>query len=664
MKTPPPAQDIWIELPDGRRLAARLWLPAEDRLPAPAILEYLPYRQRDGTSERDDGNYPVFAAAGYAGVRVDMAGNGESDGLMTDEYLEDELAVGQEVIAWIAAQPWCDGAVGMIGISWGGFNGLQIAMRDDVPALRAIVTVCSTHDRYRQETHFIGGCVLNDNFTWGAQMGALSSRPPDPQMRPDWREMWLERMRKLPHFAADWLRHQRHGAYWKHGSVCEDWSAIDCAVLTIGGWADSYSDTPAVLLEHLSAPVKALVGPWEHRYPNIAAISPRADFHGEVIRWFDRWLKGEENGVERLPGYRAYMQEHNLPPARKYSAQRGRWVSEPRMPLSSPPLIFYLAESGLVSEPTVAEVVVTSPQDIGMTTGNYCPGMRVDDELPADQREDDGKSVCFDSAVLTDAVEILGAPLLEVEFSVDQPQAILALRLCDVDAGGSSQRVSYLPFNLAHRESDERPTHLRPGRRYRLSVPMRHCAHRFVAGHRIRLALSTSYWPTVWPSPVKASVTLHLQNCRLRLPLRPPPAAEAAQTAPAEPPAPPTDAPVYDCSRAASNESEVITHADGSREWVIRDDMGEKRNPHHGMEVGATIIQKFFIHPDDPLSARAETIWEYTYRRGDWCARVETRHLMTSDAHSFVLYRKVTAYEGDNQVLEKVWNDVIARDCC
>ena len=170
------------------------------------------------------------------------------------------------------------------------------------------------------------------------------------------------------------------------------------------------------MLEHLSAPVKALVGPWEHRYPNIAAISPRADFHGEVIRWFDRWLKGEENGVERLPGYRAYMQEHNLPPARKYSAQRGRWVSEPRMPLSSPPLIFYLAESGLVSEPTVAEVVVASPQDIGMTTGNYCPGMRVDDELPADQREDDGKSVCFDSAVLTDAVEILGAPLLEVEF--------------------------------------------------------------------------------------------------------------------------------------------------------------------------------------------------------------------------------------------------------
>ena len=657
-------QYIWINLPDGRQLSARLWLPPNDKLPAPAILEYLPYRHRDGTSERDDGNYPVFAAAGYAGVRVDMAGSGESDGLMTDEYLQDELATGQEVIEWIAAQPWCSGAVGMIGISWGGFNGLQIAMRN-VPALRAIVTVCSTHDRYRQETHYIGGCVLSDNFNWGAQMSSISSRPPDPQVRPDWREVWLERMQRLPHHAADWLHQQRHGAYWKHGSVCEDWAAIDCAVLAVGGWADSYSDTPAVLLQHLSAPVKALVGPWEHRYPNIAAIAPQADFHGEVIRWFDRWLKGEENGAEHLPGYRVYMQEHNMPPVPGYTAQRGHWISEPQMPLASPPRSFYLAKAGLTQTPAAAEcVTVASAQDVGMTAGNYCPGMRVDNELPADQRLDDEKSVCFDSDVLTTAADILGAPLVEIEFSADRPQALLALRLCDVAADGSSQRVSYMVFNLTHRNSHERPVYLQPGQRYRLAIPLRHCAHRFAAGHRIRLALSTAYWPIVWPSAAKAAVVLHLQNCRLQLPQRPPLPAEMPHTAPAAPAAPSPPKPAYECLRAAVNKSEVITHADGGCEQVIIDDMGEKRNPHHGMEVGLKVTQKFFIHPDNPLTAKAETLWECTQRRGEWSVRITTQHVMTGDAHSFNLYRKVTAYEGNKKILEKEWKDTLARDCC
>ena len=658
-----PSQYIWIELLDGRRLSARLWLPEDNQQPAPAILEYLPYRQRDGTSERDDGNYPIFAAAGYAGVRVDMAGNGDSDGLMTDEYLEDELATGQEIIEWIAAQPWCSGAVGMIGISWGGFNGLQIAMRD-VPALRAIVTVCSTHDRYRQETHYIGGCVLNDNFNWGAQMTALSTRPPDPQMRSDWREMWLERIQKLPFLAADWLRHQRHSAHWKHGSVCEDWSAIQCAVLTVGGWADSYSDTPAVLLENLSAPVKALVGPWEHRYSHIAKIAPQADFHNEVIQWFDCWLKGENNNAKQMPAYRAYMQEYT-PPSPKLKPMRGRWVSEPSMPLATPPLLLYMAPSALCEAPLQqeAEHTFTSAQDVGMATGNYCPGMRVDDELPDDQRIDDEKSLCFDSKILDAAVDILGAPVVEVEFSVDQPQAMLAMRLCDVAPDGSSQRVSYMVFNLTHRNGHERPVDLQPGQRYRLSIPLRHCAHRFVAGNRIRLALSTSYWPLVWPSPLTTAMTLHLKNCHLQLPHRQSPTTEREHTIPATPP-PVTEKSTYQQLRAATNKNEVLTRADGTREIILSDDLGEAQNPHHAMEIGATVQQKFSIHPDNPLSAIAETKWEYTYRRDHWNTRIVSQNKMTCDAYSFILFREVIAYEGEDEILKKTWHEIIARDCC
>ena len=653
-------ENTWIELQDGRRLAARLWLPdSAQKNPAPAILEYLPYRLRDGTAERDENNYPSFAAAGYAGVRVDIAGNGDSDGYMADEYLEDELASGEEVIEWIAAQPWCSGAVGMIGISWGGYNGLQIAMRRPA-ALKAVVTVCSTDNRYQRCTHYIGGCLLNDNFNWGAQMTALSCRPPDPETREDWREIWFDRMQRLPFLAADWLRHQRQSAHWKHGSVCEDWSAIQCPVLTIGGWADSYSDTPPILAEYLTAPVKAMVGPWEHRYPNIAKVGPQADFHGEVIRWFDRWLKGEQNNVEQLPAYRAYIQDHGYP-SPKLDERPGRWIGEAQWPSTTPPLILRLTPGTLAAAPAVADVVVCSAQNIGDAAGNYCPGMRVNDELPDDQRRDDEKSVCFDGVPLAESLEILGAPKVEIEFSADRPQALLAFRLCDVAPDGSSTRVSFMTFNLTHLGGHERPVDLSPGRHYRVCIPLRHCGHRFIAGHRLRLAVSTAYWPTVWPSSVKATVTLHLENCRLILPQRQNTAIEAQSAL-----APPTvgDTLTFMQLRPPTCKTERATLADGACQLATIDDLGETRNPHNGMESGATVRQMFSIHPDNPLSARAETIWVYTHRRGDWRARVQSENIMTAGASEFHLFRKISAYEGDVLVLEKTWDETIPRDCC
>lgn len=654
-------ENVEIELRDGRRLAARLWLPEGARQnPLPAILEYLPYRLRDGTAECDEGNYVAFAAAGYVGVRVDIAGNGDSDGYMADEYLEDELASGEEVIEWIAAQPWCSGAVGMIGISWGGYNGLQIAMRRP-PALKAIVTVGSTHDRYEQCTHYIGGCLLNDNFNWGAQMTAVSSSPPDPEMREDWREVWLERLQRLPFLAADWLRHQRHSAHWKHGSVCEDWHAIQCPVLAVGGWADSYSDTPPVLAEHLSAPVKALMGPWEHRYPHLAKVGPRADFHGEVSRWFDRWLKGEQNGAEQLPAYRAYIQSHRRP-SPKLSERAGRWVGEAQWPSSSPPLILQLAPGVLAAAPAAAaDIVVCSAQDVGEAAGNYCPGMRVDDELSDEQRRDDEKSVCFDGAPLAVPLEILGAPEVEIEFSAAHPQGLLAFRLCDVAPDGTSDRVSFMVFNLTHHGGHERPADLRPQRRYRVRIALRHCGHCFAATHRLRLAVSTAYWPMVWPSPAAAAVTLHLENCRLILPQRRETAGEE-KFAPALPPA--ENASAFEKLRPAAGKTERITLADGTCQLTISDDLGETRNPHNGMESGATVCHIFSIHPDNPLSARAETTWVCTHRRGDWHTQVRSENTMTASAHEFRLFRKIAAYAGEVLVLEKTWDETVPRDCC
>ena len=226
MRTVVEDPDHAIVMPDATRLSARLWRPddANDD-PVPLILEFLPYRKRDGTCARDALTHPYFAARGYACARVDMRGNGDSEGLMEDEYSAQELDDAVEVIKWAAAQPWCNGRVGMMGISWGGFNSLQVAaLAPD--ALKAIITLCSTVDRYADDIHYKGGCLLNENLGWGATMWSYSSRAPDPALRADWREMWLDRLKNEPFLPSLWLRHQRRDAYWQHGSVCEDFGAI------------------------------------------------------------------------------------------------------------------------------------------------------------------------------------------------------------------------------------------------------------------------------------------------------------------------------------------------------------------------------------------------------------------------------------------------------
>ncbi len=648
-------ENIWIPLPDGRRLAAKLWLP-EEAGPAPAILEYLPYRKRDGTAPRDATTHSVFASHGFACVRVDIAGTGESDGLFDDEYSEQELSDGEAVIAWISDQKWCDGNIGMIGISWGGFNGLQLAYRRP-EALKAVVTVCSTADRFADDIHYMGGCLLTDNFNWSGQMNAYQTRPPDPALRDDWKPRWIERMDTLPFLAADWLRHSARDDFWKHGSVCEDWDAINAATLAIGGWADAYVNTPSALAANLSAPVKALVGPWDHKYPHIARINP-ADFHGEVLQWFKHWLKGRDNGAQNLPAYRVFMQEHD-DPSPDYKPRKGRWIAEQSWP--SPNVterVLCLSAGTLSEEPADGTAVISTLQHVGVDSSYFCPGMRIGHELAGDQSDDDALSVCFDSEPLDEALEILGRPEIEIKFLVDKPAAQLCFRLCEVDADGVSQRVSYRPFNMTCHSGFASPEPLVPGKTYTARIPLNECAHRFSAGNRIRLAVSTSYWPVTWPSPEHASVELDLAHCRLQLPVRyvdaePDPVA----------PSPPHKYPVWQGEelRPATGKADRFVEEDGTVVLETFDDFGADRDATHGLEVGSHVWQRFSIHPDDPLSARHEAKWRFDFRRGDWSVSIDTENLMTSTLDEFILHRSIVAYEGGEKVFEKQQTETVAR---
>lgn len=650
--------DLGIVLPDGCRLSARVWMP-EDAMenPVPAILEFLPYRKRDGTTARDNLTHPYIAGHGYACLRVDMRGNGDSEGLMEDEYSVQELNDACAVIEWIAAQPWSTGKVGMMGISWGGFNSLQVAALQP-EALKAIITLCSTDDRYADDIHYKGGLLLNENLGWGATMLAYSSRSPDPALVGDkWRSMWLDRLDHEPFLPAVWLAHQTRDAYWKRGSVCEDFSAIKAATLAVGGWGDAYKNAVPRLMEGIKAPVKGIVGPWVHKYPHFAVPEPRIGFLQEALRWWDRWLKDIDTGVENDPAYRGYLMD-SVRPKSWYTERPGYWIAEPQWPSKTirSEVLHLSADKSLSARRGGAfSHLVASPQDCGMMGGEYC-AIWLGPELPGDQRRDDALSVCYDGDILEKAVDIVGAPEISLTVSSDKPVAMVAVRLCDVHPDGASTRITYGVFNLCHRDSHEKPQALTPGEPVKIRFKLDDIAYRVPAGHRLRIAVSSSYWPMVWPSPEAVSLTLHAGALDL-------PSRDLATGDEWTFPEPEAASPwQLDILRKGTN-SRRIEHdqVNGRIILSIEDDFGEARDKEHRLVHGSVARERWEIHADDPLSAYGETHWTELSGRDEWRVRTETFTTMRSDKANFHLTGRIEAYENDELVFERNFAETIAR---
>ena len=628
-----------IPLKDGTMLAARIWLPEDaDQQPVPAILEYLPYRKRDGTYERDALTHPYLAGHGYAGVRVDLRGSGESSGLLFDEYAKQEQDDGLEVIAWLAAQPWCSGVVGMMGISWGGFNALQIAARRP-PALKAVVSLCSTDDRYADDAHYMGGTLLTAGLEWGSFFFGSMCLPPDPMLvGASWRTMWLQRLENVPLFFETWLRHQRRNAYWQHGSVCEDYGAIACPVYAVGGWTDAYTNAIPRLLERLLVPRKGLIGPWAHAYPHFARPGPQIGFLQEMLRWWDHWLKGVDTGVMDGPMLRAWMAD-SVKPAAHHEVLPGRWVGEPTWPApGQTPRRLFLTDAGLRSEPEPLSVrALSSPQTVGRCSGDWVPFGRGADQA-GDQREDDLRSLLFETQPLESRIELLGATIVTLELASDRPIANLAVRLCDVHPSGESLRISYGVLNLAHRDGHERPTALAVGDRYRVRLKLNDAGAVIPAGHKVRLALSTAYWPMIWPSPEPATLSIFAGT--LDLPVR---VAQATDALLSPLPGP----------ESAPPERPTLSH---------RDHMRIERIDRIGLELGTASTSQYHVEPDDPLSAVADLQRTQTMSREAWQIRIETRMRLACTRDAFLLQATLHALQGTTEVCHRHWDCSIPRD--
>jgi len=646
--------DIGIVMPDGCRLSARVWRPldATDN-PVPAILEFLPYRKRDGTTARDALTHPWFAERGYACIRVDMRGNGDSEGVMEDEYTQQELDDAVATIHWLAEQPWCTGNIGMMGISWGGFNALQVAALQPEP-LKAIITLCSTADRFADDIHYKGGCLLNENLGWGATMWSYSSRAPDPVLRPNWRELWRTRLEHEPFLPSVWLRHQTRDAYWRHGSVCEDFGAIRAATLAVGGWGDAYKNTVPLLVENLNAPVKGIAGPWVHKYPHFAVPEPRIGFLQEALRWWDHWLKQEDTGVEKDPDYRAYLMD-GVRPQRWYSERPGRWITEEKGATSHlTHLRLTLSDKGLGQDGPL-DRHVCSPQTCGIDGGEYC-AIWLGPDMPGDQRADDALSACFDGAELGEDLDIVGAPHIRLRVSADHPQAQVAVRLNHVHPDGASTRITYGVLNLSHRDSHADPSPLTPGTAYDIGLDLDHIAYRVPKGHRLRVAISSAYWPLIWPSPERTS--LHLTEGAIFIPLRASTANEYVFPAPDS--APPQNNKTL---REPQNTRRVETDMNtGETQLIIEDDFGLVTDSLHGLTYGGTAFECWTIHPEDPLSAKGYCSWTQEMTRDSITLRTEAACEMWSDKSTFFLRAKISAFEGETLIFSKETEDSVPRN--
>ena len=654
-------ENVWVPMRDGKRIAMRLWIPdgAETTL-VPAVMEYIPYRKRDGTRPGDTAWAEQFVPYGFAFARPDIRGSGDSEGVLLGEYLRQEQDDGVEIIEWLAKQPWCNGSVGMRGISWGGFGALQIAAMAP-PALKAIVPHCATDNRFTDDAHYIGGALGMTNFDWGTSFKDHLIRPPDPEIAGDrWREMWLQRLNATPPILAEWLRHQRFDAFWQHGSVQVDYSKITCAVYAVGGQIDSYRDVVPRLLAGLRTPRKGLMGPWGHNYPQNANPGPGLDWVVEEVRWFSHWLKGEQTGIMDEPMLRAYLQSQTASEVWPKDVP-GRWVAEDKWP--SPriqPKRLFLNADGL-ADAARGETVrqCRSQETVGLNKREWLPSnMRQD--LPPDQTPDDRKSLTFDSAPLVDDIEILGNPIARIRVASDQPVARIAVRINEVTPAGKSWSVTYGLLNLTHRDGHENPTPLSPGRTYDVEVPCYFTAHRFTKGNRIRVAITESLWPLVWPSPRPVTLSITTGASSLTLPARPQEAAD--QT----PPIPILSGQVEQRSAGALSGGRELTQRgpDGDGRVTIEKNTPPSRRTLD--EIGTTVSGWSRAHASiregDPNSGVWRLERSSGWSRGAWNTRVEAAFELTSTPEEFRLKESVRALEGDTVVHERNWDNRIRRD--
>ena len=651
----PKKEHLFIPMSDGVRLAATMFFPA-DGGPWPAILEALPYRKDDVTASYRP-EYVRLAEHGYAVCRVDVRGTGTSEGVATDEYPATERTDMVAVIDWLATREWSTGAVGMYGTSYSGFNAIQVAM-ERPPQLKAIVPIFATDDRYGDDVHYFGGALKQlDLVDYPTYMIAMNALPPVPAIYGErWREEWEQRVRSSEPWLIRWLEHQRYDDYWKFGSLREDYGAIEAATMIVAGWADGYTNNSLRTIERLRCPKRVILGPWAHASTETSVPGPTIDLVPEMVRWWDRWLKDVDNGIDREPPITVFARRSSkiAPHLREV---RGSWRFEPTWPperLSPLRLELAKASGPLGGGPDRLDVRA----DVGWTGWISCAGYLPYGQ-PDDQRLDEAYSLVYEWDPLDDEFEILGHPVLDVTVRSSAPIAYLSAKLCDVFPDGYSALVTRGLLNLTQRESREAPSPVEPGRPYRVRVELEVTSWVFERGHRLRLDLAGTDWPNAWPPPEPVNLSVERDDGVFTLPRL-------------EGPSPVHELPAFG---AVGRPTTVDRReGEGKVDWLIEHDVLARETR---ATVGAgsdnaayddvpSFLDRYEgtvgVSTDDPGHAFARGVARFEIRFPEATVVSESRTELDSDRDAYTLRIELLVGEDGQERSTRRWERRIPRD--
>ncbi len=659
--------DLGIRTQDGIRLSCDVYRPSKPGR-YPGILEHIPYRKDDLDAADDRANGIYFAERGLASVRLDVRGSGNSEGVALDEYTEEEQRDGVEVVGWIAERSWCNGKVGSWGVSYGGFACIQLAALQP-PALGAIAPVYATDDRYTDDMHFSGGalCAL-ELAHYPMRILAMNALPPlrdTGEGDDEFRDRWLARVKATPPWIIRWMEEEHDGPYWRNGSLRPDPSRIRVPAMIVAGWRDGYRTTMLRLASSISTEWQLLAGPWMHAPPDRGIPGPRYPFMAELVQWFHRHLDGglPADAGRRRPRTVFFLTEFDSP-ARPPATVSGRWLGSERWPDEpGATTTWHLSPHARLSDAPPTEAVrVTVPfgPSVGTASGNWCPPPPAHG-LPADQRADDARSAAFTSAPLEEAVEVLGAPVASLRVEHPGPSAIVSVKLSDVSSEGEAQLVTSGVLNLSHRNGHERPEPFRGTENVRIELQA--TGWRFLEGHRIRVSVAGSDWPTVWPLPTTDPLVLLMGPdgaCRVELPGTPPdaepyePAGEIRES---------SDRAGWEW-RSGPSTWEIVTDTLAGTSGIRASDAWSVRSPNRELRAKESRRYQAFISEADPLGADVEGEATFRLDRPDVSVRSTARGRFRATEEEFLYDIRLDVREGGGIVHRDRWRGSVPRRLC
>ena len=647
------SESLRVPMRDGVELSVHVHRP-ETEEPVPAIVGYTPYRKGQL------GSPPPIVGHGFASVTWDIRGTGSSGGWNDSIYSGPERQDGYDMIEWVAGQTWCNGNVGMWGMSFGAVVALQMAGAAP-PHLKAIIARSGTDDPYTEWTQ-PGGSPRPYMYTcYGPIMTASNFSPPDPaEVGEDWEEIWAERLERNVPWAIPFIRNLEDGPFWRDRSLRDKYDRVQCAVFVVGGWADWYHTPLLRTFANLNGPRRALIGPWSHQWPEGGIPGPRIDWLPEAVRWFDYWLKGEDNGVMDEPPVTVFVREYDKP-ATIRAEDRGVFRCENEWPpartLETP---MYLRSGGNLTTQALddetadgSDALEYDPR-VGGNGGMHGGGpFNINWARPLDQRADEVDSLTYTSEPLDKETEVTGLPRAVLHFSSTAPISFLSVKLCDVSPDGTSALITKGYLNVTHRDSHSTPSHIEPGRIYEVDIELLACAYHIEKGHRIRLDIAGADFLNAWPTPASCINTIYYNAehpSRIILPIVP--TRSPALPEPAlriSPDGPPQidklTPPKFSIARNPIEETACLEYSAAYG---------------HGWEHAAS----YTVSARDPaltvVHANARREFDYSDRRIVVDAHCDT----TSDKLSFYHAVDVKITVNDEQFFSKNWSESVPRGHC